>query len=237
MRYALRMAYDDIEWSLICDAETFERCKQKKEFSQLVALARCVNAMNFIHSAVQSISDPTAPSAYRERMNFYFFASAILYEALGLIKKLKATFGRSERFQKELLPLLKDKRAQEVASLHLKPVRHGSVFHFDTEAFKKAIDAFPRQDCIFFAARGRKNKDVHYQFADRMTVRMMIGSGVGDMREQIEKAIGGINDLKDRFLVGATNFLVPELKEWGFKGFSSPEHNTDAKVSVLRKRR
>ncbi|MGA7632684.1 MAG: hypothetical protein WCB11_18130 [Terriglobales bacterium] len=61
--------------------------------------------------------------------NFYFFASAILYEALNLIRKLKATFGGSERFQKELLPLLKDKKAQEVVSLHLKPVRHGSVFH------------------------------------------------------------------------------------------------------------
>jgi hypothetical protein len=61
--------------------------------------------------------------------NFDFFASAILYEALNLIRKLKATFGWSERFQKELLPLLKDKKAQEVISLHLKPVRHGSVFH------------------------------------------------------------------------------------------------------------
>jgi hypothetical protein len=61
--------------------------------------------------------------------NFYFIASAILYEALNLIRKLKATFGWSERFQKELLPRLKDKKAQEVVSLHLKPVRHGSVFH------------------------------------------------------------------------------------------------------------
>jgi hypothetical protein len=58
---------------------------------------------------------------------FYFFA-AILYEALNLIRKLKATFGWRERFQKELLPLLKDKKAPEVVSLHLKPVRHGSVF-------------------------------------------------------------------------------------------------------------
>jgi len=212
---------NNIEWSLICNAENFERCKQNKEFSQLVALARCVNAMNFIYAAVQSITDPTAPSAFRERINFYFFASAILYEALELIKKMKATFGRNERFQQELLPLLKDKKAREVASLHLKPIRHSSVFHFDPNAFQATINKIPDEDCVFLIAKGTANKDVHFQFADRMTVRMMIGAYSGDVREQINNIVEGVNNLKDRFLIGATNFLILELKELGFAGFDS----------------
>jgi|HubBroStandDraft_2_1064218.scaffolds.fasta_scaffold570785_2 hypothetical protein len=151
-------------------------------------------------------------------MNFYFFNAAILYEALNLVGRMNAVFKTDAAFQKSMRPLLKDKTAQKIHSLHLKSVRHNAVNHFFADAFSEVITNLPTERCIFVKASGIVNKDAHFEFADRMGGRILVGdSGDDDFRNRLDNVLEGIGEFNDQFVTQATEFLVAKLYEWGFE--------------------
>jgi hypothetical protein len=94
------------KWTIFCRPEVFDKCRSREGFSELVCLARCINALTFLYSSVCEIKGEE-PSHVRERMNSVFKTDAA--------------------FQKSMRPLLKDKTARKIHALHLKNVRHNAV--------------------------------------------------------------------------------------------------------------
>jgi hypothetical protein len=137
----------------------FKKCRDDKKFACVVALARAVNALNSAHSLMMSTTDKKAPAAIRDRMNSYFFVSAILYEALDLIRKMRAVFRNDKSFQNSLQIVLKDKTAQALEQTHLKAARRDAVFHYLPDRFAEAIAKTPMVGatylCLGSAERGR----------------------------------------------------------------------------------
>ena len=70
------------------------------------------------------------PAAQRDRLNSYLFGSAIIYEALKLVRAMNQPFLDDDDFQSGLRLLLKDRTAQQIERAHLNPARHQAVFHF-----------------------------------------------------------------------------------------------------------
>jgi hypothetical protein len=80
------------DWRIVCDQSTFDKCRADARFPFVVTLARAVNALNFVNSAMVDKKGRNDPAAMRDRFNSYLFGSAIMYEALRLVRAMKKPF-------------------------------------------------------------------------------------------------------------------------------------------------
>jgi hypothetical protein len=81
-----KFGVDTLTWAIFYRPDVFDRCRSREGFSELVCLARCVNTLTFLYSTVSDLKG-AEPHHIRDRMNFYFFNAAILYEGLGLVRR------------------------------------------------------------------------------------------------------------------------------------------------------
>jgi hypothetical protein len=195
--------------------EVFKKCRGDKKFAYVVALARAVNALNAAHSLMVSTTDKDTPAALRDRMNGHFFVSGILYESLKLIRKMSGVFSGDKSFETSLRLVLKDTSGQALEKMHLKPARHGGVFHFVPDRFAEAIAKTPLNDCVFLSSIGEKRGSLHYSFADTITAEMMVGGSLQDERVIIDM-MENMLDLVKKLTEHSENFIVDQLHGWGF---------------------
>jgi hypothetical protein len=207
------------EWEIACDRETFQRVRREAKFPYIVALARAVNAMNSIHSLLRRPPGPETPERVRNGINSYFFASALLYEGLILIRKMNSTFANDETFQGGLRMLLKDPVAQMVERDHLNSARNHVVFHFLPDEFKKAIDKSADDRQVFITGIGEKKGDLHYSYADTLAAEVIAGTSNDDPKfwSTFENAARDTSELLITFADEAEELIANYLGAWGFK--------------------
>src|SRR5258708_21930309 len=196
------------------------KCVADKKFAYVVALARAVNALNSAHSLMISTTGRDTPAALRDRMNSYFFVSAILYESLKLIETMSPVYGKDKSFQTSLQLLLKDKTAQALKRMHLKAVRRDAVFHYLPDRFAEAIAKTPMTECVFASILGQQKGSIHYAFADYIAAEMMVGTRIDDavvVNDMMEKTLA----LVKQFIDHSENFIADQLYGWGFEVFSA----------------
>src|SRR5258707_15398754 len=114
------------DWQIRCDRQTLDKCLKDEKFPYIVALARAVNALRFVHTAMRHAGGGDAPEAQRARMNSYLFASALLHEALNLVEAMNQTFKNDSGFQTDLRLVLRDKAVRNLRQTHLNPVRNNA---------------------------------------------------------------------------------------------------------------
>jgi hypothetical protein len=163
---------EETNWHVVCDQATFEKCRHDKKFPYIVALARAANALHSSYALLYGSLEIKTPDFVRNRMNSVLFSSAVMYEALRLIKKMNRPFADDEMFQNGLRLILKDPIAREVERRHLNPTRNHAVFHFEPAEFKQTIDKHLAGSCVF--ATG-KDDAFRFTFADTVTMEMFVG--------------------------------------------------------------
>jgi len=136
-----------------------------------------------------------------------------------LINKMNKDFSHDAVFQKGIKKLLKDSVAQTIERLHLKPSRHAAVFHFDPEAFAKTMAKAKFDECLFVSARGKKNRDLHFAFADVLAAEIHVGlpSDHAGFDAMLSKTGNDMANLVIRFSDEANSLIVHYLMGWGFK--------------------
>ncbi len=209
-------------WRVSCSQKKFDECKKDEKFPFIVALARAVNAMNFVHSAMLVAGDKPDPESQRGRINSYFFASALLYEILSLIRSMGKAFKDDAEYQNGLRLMLKDKTAQRVEQMHLNPVRNRAVFHFLPEYFGSTIENATCNNCDFVYGLGNKRKDLYYPFADIIAAEILVGfsSDNEQFYQALGQAMADTRDLVIRFTDQAELFIAHYVKRWGFDALS-----------------
>lgn len=207
-----------IEWKIVCDKGVFEKCRQDPKFPYIVALARVVNALNTSHSLITRKFKVDTPEVVRNRMNSFFLSSALLYEGLVLVRKMKRLFSGEPAFEYGLRLLLRDPAAQRVERMHLNPARNHAVFHFLPEKFEDAIKLENHPSCMFIAAIGTQNKHVHFAYADVVAAEMLVGisSDKDEFWPAVRNASEETGALITKFAVAAEQLIVPYLRASGF---------------------
>jgi hypothetical protein len=205
-------------WSIKCDRAVFENCQADPKFPYVLALSRAVNALAFTHSALIAAGEKSAPSAQRSRQNSYLFASAILLEALELIRKMKKTFKDDDRFKNGLGQLLKDKTVLKLEARHLRKVRNHAVFHFAPDEFARILGTAAVNECVFLKAKGPKEGEVYYSFADVIAAEILVGYGADtdEFYKTLEIAMSETRDLVLRLEKDAKELIGHYLLENGF---------------------
>jgi len=207
------------EWEITCDPETFARVRKEEKFPYIVTLARAVNALNFIHTSMLSRPKAETPENVRNLVNSYLFASALLYEALNLVRKMNRTFADDNDFQTGLRMLLKSPIAQKIEQDHLNAARNHAVFHFLPDEFKTAIDKAKVDWNVFVTAMGKKNRSVHYAYSDVVAAEILVGmpSSEDAFWPAFTTVSEEISNLVLQFAKDAENLIGNYLKAWGFK--------------------
>jgi hypothetical protein len=207
------------EWEIACDRTTFKRVRKDEKFPYIVALARSVNALNTVHSLLLRSPKVETPERVRNGMNSYFFASALLYEGLRLIRKMNKAFAEDNAFQNGLRMLLKNPVAVKIEQSHLNPARNHAVFHFLPDEFKKAIGKAAEDRNIFVVALGKKRRSLHYAYADVLAAEILVGvpSDNPEFWSTFANAAKETSDLVIRFSVDAEGLIGNYLKAMGFK--------------------
>jgi hypothetical protein len=211
----------DTEKQIYGGPAVFTKCRADKKFAYVVALARAVNALNSAHSLMVSTTNRNDPAALRDRMNSYFFVSAILYETLKLIRKMSPVYGQHKSYQGSLQMVLKDKTAQALEQMHLKAARRDAVFHYLPDRFAEAIAQTPMTECVFLSSLGQKKGSLHYTFADLIAAEIGVGTRIDNsivVNDMMEKTL----NLVTQFIDHSENFIADQLYAWGFEVRSTP---------------
>jgi hypothetical protein len=208
-----------LQWQISGDQEAIERCKRDEKFRYVVAIARSANTLISVHSLMLRGGEEITPRAMRDRLNSYFLASALLYEALKLIRCMNSVFRNDEPFQKGLRLILKDRTAQKIEKDHLNSIRHNATFHFDPDIFAKAIGANSRKDFIFARGQGLAKIDVDYTFADVIAAEILVGLPEDNdhFDATLAQAMDDTKKLLATFMYGAEIFISYHLKRWGLE--------------------
>jgi hypothetical protein len=217
--YTVQMDTQKLEWQVECDRETFDKCVADEKFAHIVALARAVNALRFVHSAMLHSGTGDSPEARCGRLNSYLFGSAIMYECMKLLKAMNKPFVDDPAFQNGLRLFLKDKTAQAIERDHLDPARNWAVFHFLPDRFALVLKATTSEGCLFVEGRGNRREDLYYSFADVVAAKIV--AGIAEETEEffavLGEAMASTRGLVDRFTDQAEQLISHHLTQWGFK--------------------
>lgn len=207
------------DWRIVCDRQTFEKCREDERFPYIVALARSTNALNSVHSFMLLVGEIEAPQQNRDRLNSYFFASAILYEIFKLIERMNQAFRDDEIFQNGLRLLIKDPAARNIRDVHLKPVRTNAVFHYLPEAFAETIEKSTCDECLFVTGRGPLKGNINYSFADVIAAEILVGFAEDspEFYQTLSSAMEDTRTLVIKFVPAAEDLIKRHLERWGFK--------------------
>jgi hypothetical protein len=207
------------EWEITCDKETFKNVRRDEKFPYVVALARSVNALYAAHSLLVRGSQSETPEHVRNTTNAYFFAGALLYEGLGLIKKMNKPFADDIAFQNGLRMILKNPVARKIEQMHLNTARNHAVFHFLPDEFEKAIGKSPEGRNVFMVAIGKKNKSRHYAYADVLAAEISVGLSSDDPAfwPTFDSAVKETTNLVLKFASDAEDLIVNYLELAGFR--------------------
>jgi len=208
-----------LDWQVVCDRQAFDKCLADDKFAHIVALARAVNALRFVHSAMLHSGAGDSPEARCGRLNSYLFGSAIMYECLKLVKAMNKPFMDDPAFQNGLRLLLKDKTAQIIERDHLDPARNWAVFHFLPNRFADVLKSATSDGCLFVEGRGNRREDLYYSFADELAAKIVAGipEDSEEFFQVLRDAMGSTRDLVDRFTDQAEQLISYHLSQWGFR--------------------
>lgn len=212
------MATPDGDWHVSCGRERFEACQKDERFPYIIALARAINSIKFVHCAMLRVGIEDSPEAKRARLNSYFFASALLYESFKLVRAMNRVFKRDEMFQKGVYSFLRDKAALAIEQKRLNPVRNKAVFHFFPQYFAEIIASATCEVCTFASGRGKRREELYYPFADTITAGILMGfsSDTEEFYELLGTAMSDTADLMVRFIDAAEFLIRRHVNEWGF---------------------
>lgn len=205
------------DWHFECDTAIFERIKTEKSFQQILALARAVNGLQFVISALLKDDQDFSPKATRSRINSFLFGSAILYEGLLLVEKMNQQFGRNETFAQGLHTLLKDPAAQTLRH-HMGRARNFAVFHYNPEEFGRIVKSASVEECEFMVGRGKMSRESYFPFADTLAQEVLMGraSSDEDFYDNLRSVMDETKELARRFVEFSERLISRCLCEWGF---------------------
>src|SRR5450759_593076 len=86
-------------WKVTTDQATFDRLKCEESFWCLVALARMVNALRFVHITRLPNEGGDSPAAILIRYNSFLFNCALVAEGKNLVDGMHKHFGCVPEFQ------------------------------------------------------------------------------------------------------------------------------------------
>jgi hypothetical protein len=161
-------------WVIATDKSNFDELRTDEGFWSIVALARSVNTLFFVHQALVPHEGDASPAASRARYNSVLFSCAILAESLLLVRRIGKHFAPLPEFRR-LSELVNGKAARKIIESAFFGLRNKLVFHFDPDEIGEQLRDLDLPSPIFLSAMGRTNGQTYYELADLCAFRTLYG--------------------------------------------------------------
>jgi len=201
------MITESTRWAVVIPREQFEKIKSSEDLSLIVALARAVNALHFVHEPLLRTDWDDTPASMRTRYNSLLFTCALFAEASSLVQGMHKSFGNNLKF-KELAGIANSKESSKILSQHVWKLRKKFVFHFDAQEAQEQLSTLELQEPVFVTCLGTMKINTYNELADIVALRILIGSEFPKDKSRAKELIQQITKVVLAFLEAAEDFIV-----------------------------
>ena len=207
-------------WDISCTKDIFNTLKKDERFLNLLTLARFFNALRFCQQPVIDAITSDKPSASRQSINSFLFASSVLYEGFLHVEKLGQYFRDFDSFKNGFAVLLRDKKIKKLRATALKRMRNKFVFHFDREVSVEALKDFEISNYRFATGFGKASGELYYGLADEVVMNYLLQPQPEDtdgaLNKRLRSLMEDITELMGKFTKAAELLIAEALVTMGW---------------------
>lgn len=214
---------DDINdriWDISCTKDVFDTLKKNMKFFNLLALARFINALRFCQQPVIDAKTSNLPSASRQSINSFVFASSVLYEGFLLAEKLGQYFKDLDSFKNGFAVLLRDNKIKKLRETFLYRMRNKFVFHFDLNIMSESLEDFELSNYRFVTGFGKASGELYYGLADEVVMNYLLQPQDNDTDDELNirlrSMMKDITELMGQFTEAAERLIAEVLVSIGW---------------------
>ena len=211
---------NDRIWDISCKKETFDTLKKDTKFFNILALARFINALRFCQQPAIDANISNRPSASRQSINSFLFASAVLYEGFILVEKLGKYFKDYDSFKNGFAVLLRDSEIKKLRQSFLYRMRNKFVFHFDYKIMSESLEDFEISNYRFVTGFGKSSGELYYGLADEVVMNYLLQPQDSDTDDELNTKLRSmmkdITALMGQFTEAAERLITEVLISMGW---------------------
>ncbi|MCA1791543.1 MAG: hypothetical protein LC667_17345 [Thioalkalivibrio sp.] len=210
-------------WVCRLSRDEFSRLRDDESFHALLALARVVNSLRFMHQALLDSQKDDSPPRIRQRITSFIFTGAVLFEGIQLSKRLGKYFRSLQSFS-GFTAIHKDPDVEGLFKDQLRRLRNEAVFHFDTESIARCLKELDGDKITFMRGSGSEQGNVYYELADTTALHLLTGTPASAeaVVEHSRFMVQHVTNLSVRFVKAADELISTVLHNEGL----TPEATT-----------
>src|SRR2546430_9340093 len=198
-------------------AERWRVLRSDPAFVELVRLARVTNQLTLAWPPLLAPLEDQRPKARRERFAAFFYAAALLHEALHVAQSLGQHFRELPQYRSGFAAIFADSGVTALRTQLLDRIRDRLVFHFDRECLAGGLGHFPEGETLIATAPDFMQGEIYFDVADDALLAYLFGDApteaeylvrVGWLMEQV-------TCLFKRFMQAAHSLIPAALNEVG----------------------
>jgi hypothetical protein len=187
-------------------------------FWALVALARVLNALRFVHSPLAGTFEDSQ-KARRARSNAFLFGCSLVYEASLHVNELGKYYRHLTEYSAMVGPL-NAPESKRLLNTNFGPVRNRTAFHFGADEIGATLKPLTSQDAIFVSGFGPAASEIFYDLADTCAMTTFTAASF-DSPDALSQILSPLMqrtfELITGFIVNAEAFLAKVLEESGWR--------------------
>jgi hypothetical protein len=209
---------DDVSgrWIGALSREQLQHLRDDESFHGLLALARVVNSLRFMHQSFLDSQVDDSPKNIRQRINSFLYSGALLFEGIGLSKRIGKHLRHLEAYA-GFTTMHRNSEVERLYSQELKRLRNEAIFHFDISAIASGLSEVEGDSVVFVSGDGTKQGHTYYELADLTVLRHLFGSHESDVafEEHSRLLIQRVTDLSVDFLRASDRLISSALHSFG----------------------
>jgi hypothetical protein len=206
-------------WEVYCTQRAFQSLQSDTRFQRILTLARIVNSIRFIETAVAEQTGADTPSSTRQRISSLLYLSAVLHEGLEFADRLGQLFHDHDAFRSGLAKVLSDKDVKALRRESLIRLRNKAVYHHDDAVVSEALPTMVAQEYVFASGSGPQRGATYYELADITLLHYALDlpESPGDFITEVRTLLEQITRTAIQFADASDRLIVAVLKELNWK--------------------
>jgi hypothetical protein len=198
-------------------AERWRVLRTDPAFVELVRLARVTNQLTLAWPPLLAPLEDQSPRARRERFAAFFYAAALLHEALHVAQSLGQYFRGLPQYRAGFAAIFGDKEITALRSSLLDRIRDSLVFHFDRECLAAGLRHFPEGETLIATAPDFMQGEIHFDIADDALLAYLFGDAPTEAEylARVRRLMEQGTHLFQRFMRAAHSLIPAALREMG----------------------
>jgi hypothetical protein len=198
-------------------AERWKALRVDPAFIELLRLARATNALTLAWPPLLASLQDQSPRARRERFAAFFYAAALLHEALHVAQSLGQHFRELPQYKVGFAAIFADKEVTALRSDLLDRIRDRLVFHFDRECLAAGLQHFPEGETLIASAPDFMQGEIYFDIADDALLAYLFGDAPTEVEylARVARLMEQGTLLFRRFMRAAHSLIPAALREMG----------------------